>query len=410
MRMHYQLMHKELPVVSFVLDDATATILRIVELYHPEHLPVGIACRKGVVDRAALNHWWQGRAIPASRQGLQTALSDLNVTAPQALLEKCFGLSLSDQYWIRPHNSNLCWADVNFFTHSFSDDVGNALLGKRMSSNAISLMSPDNTSDGWLRKKWSIIDGRRCLLKGGSGVTQQEPYNEVFASVLMARLGIPYVQYTLSLQEDYPYSVCPDFITPDTELVSAWHIMQTQKKKNDTSVYQHFMNCCEAMGIPDVKHFIDQMLVADYLLVNEDRHLNNFGAIRNAGTLEWLGAAPLYDSGTSLWFDTPTAMIRGTAARAACKPFKTSHEEQIKLISSFDWIDWSALDGIENEFRAIVADSAFIDSERCNAICCGIALRVKMLRSHAEETNRIQTDSLAQDVQVDVAFSKPSKK
>ena len=39
------------------------------------------------------------------------------------------------------------------------------------------------------------------------------------------------------------------------------------------------------------------MLVLDYLIVNEDRHLNNFGLIRNAVTPEWIGAAPLYDNG-----------------------------------------------------------------------------------------------------------------
>ncbi len=34
------------------------------------------------------------------------------------------------------------------------------------------------------------------------------------------------------------------------------------------------------------------MIVLDYLIANEDRHLNNFGVIRNAETLEWLGFAP----------------------------------------------------------------------------------------------------------------------
>lgn len=107
-------------------------------------------------------------------------------------------------------------------------------------------MSPDNTSDGWLKKKWAILDERRCLMKGGSGATQQEPYNEVLASSVMERLGIPHVTYTLTVQEDYPYSVCEDFITPETELIPAWYIMQTVKRPNHVSVYQHYMDCCEA--------------------------------------------------------------------------------------------------------------------------------------------------------------------
>ena len=113
-------------------------------------------------------------------------------------------------------------------------------------------------------------------MKGGSGATQQEPYNEVLASSVMERLGIPHVTYTLTVQEDYPYSVCEDFITPETELIPAWYIMQTVKRPNHVSVYQHYMDCCEALGIPGVREAVDRMIVLDYLIVNEDRHQNNF--------------------------------------------------------------------------------------------------------------------------------------
>ncbi len=49
-------------------------------------------------------------------------------------------------------------------------------------------MSPDNTSDGWLRKKWVIQNQRRVLLKSGSGESQQEPLNEVLANMICDRL------------------------------------------------------------------------------------------------------------------------------------------------------------------------------------------------------------------------------
>lgn len=39
-------------------------------------------------------------------------------------------------------------------------------------------MSPDNATDGWLKKKWEIINGKRFLIKGGN----QEPLNEVIAT------------------------------------------------------------------------------------------------------------------------------------------------------------------------------------------------------------------------------------
>lgn len=45
-------------------------------------------------------------------------------------------------------------------------------------------MSQDNTADGWLKKKWTIVNGKRCLLKTGNDALQQEPYNEVLASII----------------------------------------------------------------------------------------------------------------------------------------------------------------------------------------------------------------------------------
>lgn len=82
---------------------------------------------------------------------------------------------------------------------------------------------------------------------------------------------------------------------------------------------------------------VDRMIILDYLIANEDRNQNNFSAIRNVETLEWIGATPIYDSGSSLWFDKPTSMIRANS-KLICKPFKTSYEEQLELVSYFEWL------------------------------------------------------------------------
>ncbi len=401
----YILMHKTVPVCHIELDEATCVISAVAPAGNPAHVPVGIAVKGDSIDRAALNEWWKGRAIPASRDGIEKALTELGISSTQRLLDKALGLSLSDQYWICPESSDVTWEKVNFFDNPFSDDVGNILFGQAASSERMSLMSPDNTSDGWLKKKWTIIDGKRCLIKGGSGATQQEPYNEVIASQIMERLGIPHVPYTLIMQEDYPYSVCENFITPQTELISAWYIMQTEKKPNHVSVYQHYLNCCDRLGIPGVRQALDQMLVLDFLIANEDRHQNNFGVVRNAQTLEYIGAAPIFDSGTSLWHDKPTTMIGGVKG-LTCKPFKTTHEEQIKLVSSFDWLDLSRLAGIDEELRELMRGSLFIDEARCNALCNALGQRVTMLESLASNhITPFSPGTTAGDVARDISYS-----
>ena len=100
--MEYTLMHKNIPVLDIELDEATGSVQKLGTVHRIEHLPLGTVDRHGIVDRTALNTWWIDRCIPASRSGIRQALEALNISAPQLLLTRCFGLSLSDQYWVRP--------------------------------------------------------------------------------------------------------------------------------------------------------------------------------------------------------------------------------------------------------------------------------------------------------------------
>ena len=109
------LMHKRIAVAEIELDDATGFIQKTGMVYAPEHFPVGITVKKGVADRAALNEWWTDRSIPASRSGIREALETLEIASTKMLLVRCYGLSLSDQYWICPEGSGLTWDAVNFF-------------------------------------------------------------------------------------------------------------------------------------------------------------------------------------------------------------------------------------------------------------------------------------------------------
>ncbi|MCL1804377.1 MAG: excisionase [Eubacteriaceae bacterium] len=381
--MEYTLMHQSLPVLDIVLDEETGTVTSINKLHSPEHLPIGVPLAGNAVGRRELNAWWIGRSIPASRSGIREALEAMNVRLPQLLLSKSFGLSLSDQYWACPKGSSLQWEDINFFDHPFSDDVGNILFGNSLGKHAISLISPDNTSDGWLQKKWVIANDKRFLVKGGSGAQRQEPYNEALASAIMRRLGISHIPYALTIIDEYPYSVCEDFITRETELVTAWYIIQTQKKPNHVSLYEHYINCCDALGIPGISSSLDEMMALDYIIANEDRHMGNFGAVRNAGTLEWIGPAPIFDSGTSMHCNDPTPMIQ-TNRKSPSKPFRKYHIEQIELVRSFEWLDIKALNGIEEEYRDMLSGSAFIDKERTNALCYSLLKRIQQLSEYIQ--------------------------
>ena len=399
------LMHKQIAVAEMELDDSTGFIQKIGMVHVPEHLPVGIAVKKGIADRAALNEWWTDRSIPSSRSGVREALETLEITSTKMLLVRCYGLSLSDQYWICPEGSGLTWDAINFFDNGFSEDIGDVLFGADKKADDLDFSSPDNTLDGNLKKRWKIIGGKRCLVKGGSNPFRQQPFNEVIAAGIMELLGISHVLYQVTWSKGAPYSVCEDFVTRDTELVPAWRILKTQKKSNSVSVYQHFTNCCEELGIQGVVPFLDRMIVLDYLIANEDRHLNNFGLLRNSETLEWLGFAPIYDSGSSLGYDKVASQIR-SEREVGCKPFKNHHAEQIKLVSDFSWIDFGRLSDVKDLIiETLTADGAeeYMDAGRIEAITESVERRIRNLSELAMKQTAYPTASTEDDVEEDIA-------
>ena len=402
--MNYTLMHKNIKVADLLLDEETGSIVEIGEIYNFAHLPIGTTKNDLSADRALLNKWWTDRSIPASRSGVRDALEILRVSTPKLLLAKCYGLSLSDQYWVKPINSDLEWEVVNFFDNDFSEDVGDILFGKAKDSENISLNSPDNTSDGCLKKRWKIINQKRCLLKAGSLPYEQQPFNEAIASLIMDKLNIDHVSYSVMVDDEKPYSVCEDFISRDTELVMAWKILQRYPKPNHLSVYQHYIDCCKSLGIDDIVDKINQMIVVDFIIANEDRHLNNFGLVRNANTLEWIDVAPIFDSGSSLGYDKVTPNM-DKQSLIVCKPFKKTYFEQLKLVTSFDWIDFDALKNIDNEILGILndADENLIDDARKQKIISSINQRIEYIHNLAMEKTWQANDDINKDVENDIA-------
>ncbi|WP_028043577.1 hypothetical protein [Candidatus Stoquefichus massiliensis] len=146
-------------------------------------------------------------------------------------------------------------------------------MGQIEYPKGLDMFSPDNSSDGNLRKKWKIVGGKRCLIKGGNTLNNQEPFNEVIATKLYELIlnEGDYVPYCLIEEHNTYYSCCETMIHTDEELVPAIYINAIKQLRENESLYEHYyIDVCIELGLPDVKSKIDKMIVCDYILANYD--------------------------------------------------------------------------------------------------------------------------------------------
>ena len=192
--MNRVLMCRNHPVLEFAYSSNAGFILEVGDVFDPSRVPVGMYVDgQPRPDSDSVTAWWRSRGIPATRDGLRTLLMATGIPSGKELLDRSMGLSLSDQYWIRPAGMDtLRWEDLNFFHNDFDERLGKALFTGD-SSRIGDVNTPDVTSAGDLPKRWIIRDdGVRTLIKAGR--SGQEPDNERIAWKTARLLGIDHVE------------------------------------------------------------------------------------------------------------------------------------------------------------------------------------------------------------------------
>lgn len=380
--MNFILFNKNTPILNFSFNDYFQ-IEKINEEFDLQYAPYGIVTQ-GTVNKIKLNKWWANRSIPASRHNLEKLIEHYKLQNQFDLLKRSYALSLSDQYWIMPENSSLTWNKVNFFENDFSDDIGELLFNDKLhSKHDFNFCSPDNTSEGQLIKRWKIIGNKRCLLKKGTKGLPLEVYNEVIASKILDKLNYRHVKYNMFEIDNDIVSCCNNFITPNTELITANDVIESEKKPNHLSIYAFLKQKSEEFGIKDFDEQMSKMLAFDFIIANRDRHFRNFGFIRDVNTLKFKGMAPIFDNGTSLWNDKFDKLKFETLDYKS-KPFIETPLSQLKWIKQPEIIDLSKL----TELNYII-ESTFLNntkfSEWSNEICGRITSQIEILRCQLEK-------------------------
>lgn len=376
----FTLLNKNIKVVDFIYDENEHVIVDFERNYplNEKYAPFGLITDNNI-DKIKFNTWWKNRQIPASRNGLKDVLYNSNIYDKDnfdLLDSKAYCLSLSDQYWVKRYDDNIVWENINFFDNAFSEDIGKILFNGGKSKLNLNLNTPDMTSNGNYEKRWKIINGDRYLLKAGSKIYNQEPFNELIATKLYERLlnNDEYVSYSVIYDGDRAISKCKNFVTKDTELVPAWKVNEYFEFENYENKYTHYINSLNKLGIHNAETLINKMIVCDFILANKDRHFNNFGVIRDVNTLEFIKVAPIFDNGCSLWYDENDMYV---GEFFLTKPFDDYEKNQIKLVKNLEWFDETKLDGFIDEVRSILLSNKLISVERIEKIVIEINKRIE---------------------------------
>lgn len=340
------LMHRADPVCALTIDATLGSILRVAKANNPELLPLG-----GNMDSAQLRKWWQNRAVPMGQGRIKRILESAGIPSAQAYLVKNWGLSLTDHYWIKPLDFALGWEQINLFTNDFVDPVGELQFSEtiggliELPANAF---SPSSSLQGELRKKWIIRDGKRYLVKGNHGNNSQESLNETVATLLHAKQSKqPYVHYSPmhTEQDNQIYCVCESFTSEKLELISAYEVIESQKKPNSLSAYEHFIQVCAQHGLPEerTRPFLEYQIVTDFILSNTDRHLRNIGVLRDTDTLQFVGVAPIFDTGNSMFYRNPLLPRNDDLRSLEVNSFRTREMDLLKYVQGNNLVDPQSL-------------------------------------------------------------------
>lgn len=345
-------------------------------MHDAAYLPLGCLDQSGRFASPRLRSWLTNRAVPAARPGLAPVLQRLGLETSEELLAAGLGLSLSDQYWLRPPGTCLAWSDVNYFELPFSTALGTALAPRDPESGSAALQatesdgiviasSPDSALNGDLPKRWELRGSERMLVKSGKPERLfQEPLNEHIATLLCARImgEKDYVPYEL-VENGYPrlLSRCPCMVDASTEFVPAADVILSMPVPNDQSRFDALTETCERHGIADARVALERMLVVDHVMANFDRHWGNFGILVDAETRTWLRVAPIFDTGESLWCDRPLANDFSPHRMQHPMPCLRAISEQLgRYADGIGWLDGSALDGFADEAVGVLAQSPVI--------------------------------------------------
>lgn len=243
--------------------------------------------------------WLKRHILPKNRAYSDTILAKNGLSHQDTIgiIQVCKGLSVTDCYWVVAENSEDLFCDYNLYDNDFDKVLSVIAYTGYGSVRAKGFTSsPEFTTNGMLKKAWRRRDNSVYLYKGGtSGAanTGKEPYSEFYAAQIAEKMGIPHIDYGLSMWKRNLCSTCEIFTSKEISYVQIYDFVKSKP-------LQEVAEYLRSLGDDFYDAFVD-MIVFDAVICNTDRHYGNFGLLVANETNEIVGFAPLFDHGLSLF-------------------------------------------------------------------------------------------------------------
>ena len=253
-------------------------------IINEQFLPMHLKRKKDVFD------WLASRAIDKKRPNSRLIKKALRLKEKDdvSTVIHVNGATITDNYWIKPLDSELTYNDVKF-----SDDYFARLALKgtydsfNQAANSKHTRTPELTNIGSYEKCWRLIDGRWWMFKSAN---HDEMFSELFVCKLGQALGMNMAEYERGdkcvKSLDFTDGTSVNF-EPATSFMG--------DNEDYADVVEKLKEICPQAIADYVK-----MIFLDTVVANPDRHTANFGLLRDTKTGELIGLAPIFDHNMAL--------------------------------------------------------------------------------------------------------------
>lgn len=233
-----------------------------------------------------INDWLKTRTIGTNRRQIKEIVRKFMHNKMDIIIRMTHCVSINDSYWVKPRDEDISWKDVSPYSNKLNELLSIfAVDGLGINRLSFPEPTPELSTGGSFPKCLVNMGNDICMIKRGTDNTAIECYAECLFTDVYEKMASRCVHYSLINYHGKEASLCKIFTNEDIGLISCWDAFKCKEFKK---IYE----CYKSLG--DAELF-GEMLVADILCLNFDRHLYNHGVLVNNDKQKIISMSPVFD-------------------------------------------------------------------------------------------------------------------